>query len=193
MGFQAPWDWCTFCLAAVAVFALARRPISAFDVLLLLVGAAFGFHLPRRLAAGAGIAGRHRSCSAAVRARVCVSADRWQAALLPLLVVPLLGLVWWRVTTGEGFHATLKAMYPVDAVAHVRKHRLSGPLFNSYSWGGYLMWELPDLPVSVDGRANIYGDALLASAFGTWGGKPGWADNADLKTARLVVVEVDAR
>ena len=32
-------------------------------------------------------------------------------------------------------------------------------MLNSYGWGGYLIWR--DLPVFVDGRADVYGDFLF--------------------------------
>ena len=45
-----------------------------------------------------------------------------------------------------------------------------GELFNSYNWGGYLMFALPDMPVFVDGRTDLVwrqiSDAI--SANGDW-------------------------
>ncbi len=29
------------------------------------------------------------------------------------------------------------------------------PLFNPCGWGGYLIWRLPNMPVSIDGRPNL--------------------------------------
>ena len=29
---------------------------------------------------------------------------------------------------------------------------VAGPMYNSYNWGGYLVWALPEEPVFVDGR-----------------------------------------
>lgn len=35
-------------------------------------------------------------------------------------------------------------------------------MFNSYDFGGYLVWALyPVMPVYVDGRTGLYGDAFL--------------------------------
>lgn len=52
--------------------------------------------------------------------------------------------------------------YHAGAVAHLRAHRPEGNLFNSYNWGGYLLWALPEYPVFVDGRADLYGDEILS-------------------------------
>ncbi len=47
--------------------------------------------------------------------------------------------------------------YPRDAVEYLRQHPVSGPLFNEYGWGGYLIWAVgPQHRVFIDGRADIY-------------------------------------
>ncbi|MGC8855628.1 MAG: hypothetical protein ACP5QU_02410 [Anaerolineae bacterium] len=51
---------------------------------------------------------------------------------------------------------------PVGAVEWIKKNRPEGRLFNSYNWGGYLIWELQEYPVFIDGRADLYGNDLLA-------------------------------
>ncbi|MDH5298704.1 MAG: hypothetical protein OEV91_06760 [Desulfobulbaceae bacterium] len=42
--------------------------------------------------------------------------------------------------------------YPAEAVRFIKDNRLPGPLFNPYNWGGYLIWNLPEQPVFIDGR-----------------------------------------
>ncbi len=51
--------------------------------------------------------------------------------------------------------------YPVAAVKWMQTHHPAGKLFNSYNWGGYLLWTLPEYPVFIDGRADLYGDDLI--------------------------------
>ena len=44
------------------------------------------------------------------------------------------------------------------AVSFLQAHPPSGPIFNHYDWGGYLIWKLyPSTPVFIDGRADLYG------------------------------------
>jgi hypothetical protein len=46
---------------------------------------------------------------------------------------------------------------PLEAVEYLREHDLPGNMFNTYNWGGYLIWSLfPDEPVFVDGRTDLY-------------------------------------
>lgn len=51
---------------------------------------------------------------------------------------------------------------PSHAVHWVKDNHPSGPIFNSYNWGGYLTWELRDYPVFIDGRADLYGNKIIS-------------------------------
>jgi hypothetical protein len=50
--------------------------------------------------------------------------------------------------------------FPVDAVRWIRATRPPGPVYNTFDWGGYLLWELPEYPVSIDGRADLHAEQL---------------------------------
>ncbi len=42
--------------------------------------------------------------------------------------------------------------YPQKAVVYLHSHRPHGQIFSSYNWGGFLIWQLPEKKVFVDGR-----------------------------------------
>jgi hypothetical protein len=47
--------------------------------------------------------------------------------------------------------------YPVDAVAYLRQHPAPGPMYNTYGFGGYLVWSMgPEHKVFLDGRGDVY-------------------------------------
>jgi hypothetical protein len=48
------------------------------------------------------------------------------------------------------------------------------------------------MPVSIDGRAALHGDAALDRSNATWSGQPEWASDPDLRRARLVIGPVRA-
>ncbi len=50
--------------------------------------------------------------------------------------------------------------YPVNAANFVRANQIQGPLYNNLDWGGFLIWYMPQYPVVVDGRNDLYGDDL---------------------------------
>ena len=51
---------------------------------------------------------------------------------------------------------------PSAALAAAQANGVKGNLFNSYGFGGYLIFR--DIPVFIDGRADLYGDAFVEQA-----------------------------
>lgn len=78
---------------------------------------------------------------------------------------------------------------PVGAVAYLREASPPGRLFNAYNWGGYLIWALPQYPVFVDGRTDLYDDEIIGQFLTVARGEPGWAAVLDQWDVRLVLVE----
>ncbi len=70
------------------------------------------------------------------------------------------------IGVGRAFFLTRPALihadFPYQAVTWMQENRPNGLMFNSYNWGGYLIWTLPEYPVFIDGRADLYGDGLLS-------------------------------
>ena len=65
--------------------------------------------------------------------------------------------------------------FPARAVAFLQTHPPSGPIFNHYDWGGYLVWKLyPATRVFIDGRADLYGERLLNHFADTYQFKGAW-------------------
>jgi len=60
----------------------------------------------------------------------------------------------------RGLDRAISAQYPVNAINFLRKNPVPGPLYNSLNWGGFLMWYMPEYPVAIDGRNDLYGDEL---------------------------------
>jgi hypothetical protein len=55
-----------------------------------------------------------------------------------------------------------QSLFPFKAAAFLDEKHLPAPIFNSYDFGGYLIWKLyPRYTVYIDGRADLYGDAFL--------------------------------
>jgi hypothetical protein len=80
---------------------------------------------------------------------------------------------------------------PAGAVAYVAAAQPPGPLFNDYNWGGYLIWSLPDYPVFVDGRTDLYDDELLREYLAIYTAQPGWEARLDKWEINLVLAEAD--
>jgi phosphatidylglycerophosphate synthase len=86
------------------------------------------------------------------------------------------------------------ANYPEGAVEWIFKNKPEGKMFNSYNWGGYLIWRLyPDYPVSIDGRADLYGEKMLTNYFDIYTAKSGWEEKLRQENIRYILVETDSR
>jgi hypothetical protein len=81
---------------------------------------------------------------------------------------------------------------PVEAARFLEAQRPPGPIFNSYNWGGYLIWAARDYPVYVDGRTDLYGDDLLTTYLDTALAGAGWEENLDVAGINTVLVEVNS-
>ena len=119
--------------------------------------------------------------------------------------------IWWHLQTGEWItqhqavprvdlfsSATMGQPWQAytwlfDLLTFHLFHRLSVAgivIYNDYGWGGYLIWELR-LPVSIDGRAALYGDDRINRSRATWDGEPNWASDPQLLSAGLIVAPVN--
>jgi hypothetical protein len=73
-------------------------------------------------------------------------------SLVGMLAVPL-------VISGSRPLSLPEASAPVQAIEAVRQAGIKGNVLNRYSWGGYLVYL--GIPPFIDGRADMYGNALL--------------------------------
>jgi hypothetical protein len=77
---------------------------------------------------------------------------------------------------------------PVKVSAFLRENDLPRQMFNSYNWGGYLLYAAPDYPVFVDGRTDLYDDELLRQWLETTQGQ-NWQDTFTQWNIQTVVIE----
>ena len=82
---------------------------------------------------------------------------------------------------------------PVDAVNWIEANRPAGRMFNSYNWGGYLIWRLwPDALVYVDGRTDLYDDAFLRDYLRVAAAQPGFESVLERDRIGWVFVEASS-
>jgi hypothetical protein len=114
------------------------------------------------------------------------------AAALVLVVIAIAIFARARHVNEARLSEKVAEVLPDGAARYVEGHPLPGPLYNSYDWGGYLIWRLHGRAVALDGRANVYGDASLEQAVTTWTGKKDWDKDPALSRANLVIAEADS-
>jgi hypothetical protein len=188
MPFRDIVDYSVLFLTLAASAALAaRRRFLVFEVGLLLFGAVVSFRSRRDVWVIGIAAAAILASSIRTRATTAAPVSRWRAG--PSMVAAAL-LVLVTFQTAHRKNATLRLQLeselPAAAVDEVRAKGYAGPLYNDFTWGGYLMWAL-QMPVNIDGRAAFYGDAAINRSDATWMAAPDWASDPQLNAANLVL------
>ena len=78
---------------------------------------------------------------------------------------------------------------PVGVAEYLNSERPNGNLFNSYNWGGYLMFAAPEYPVFIDGRTDLYGE-FLRTYLDTTNAVGNWREVLDQYGVNTVAVEI---
>lgn len=209
--YQQPFIW--LLLAVLVALGLARRPADVTDLLLVGVFAYLGLLAGRNVALFALVAapvvvrygdaalrelrpplprslpypGRGRVGGPDHRLRVMLN---WLIVVLVAAAAVLKIVVVFRPETAD---QAMRASLPMGAVEYVLDHRPAGPMFNSYNWGGFLIWALyPDYRVFVDGRTDLYDDAFLRDYLKVVMARPGWEAVLERHGVNLIVIERDS-
>ena len=164
LRFRTPQDYVLLLLAMAAFLALGlRRSRDWFQIGLLVLCIAAAFHSQRDtwlLALGAvaiiGNAVPQEAGSFELRA---TSREQRRSFLIAagISFAVLLAFIAVRLPSRDTVLAKIGHAYPVAAADYIRQNNLPAPLFNSYVWGGFLTWYLPQYPVAIDGRTDLYG------------------------------------
>jgi hypothetical protein len=72
-----------------------------------------------------------------------------------MMLAILAAMVWYFPSTRE-YTRIVAANFPVSAVEYLNTHPVPGPMYNSYEFGGYLLWSRPADKVFIDGRTEVY-------------------------------------
>jgi hypothetical protein len=123
-----------------------------------------------------------------------LNADRLPAtgfrSLVNALLILLIGFgVGARVWSSLQPAAAAALPLPANAIKVMRDQPTPPQMFNSYNWGGYLMWVLPNTPVFVDGRTDLYDGAVLQAYVTTYFAEPGWDRVMDDYKINTVLIE----
>ncbi len=124
-----------------------------------------------------------------------------KAARLPVLNwLVLVGMVVagisfvLRADSASNVLAAARATDPTAAVKYIKQHDLTGHVFNSYAYGGYLIWSSQgSIPVFIDSRADtVYSDNLLRDYLAIYNAKPAWQQLLKRYSIQWVFVEKSA-
>lgn len=193
MPFRDPVDWTVLALAMASVGTLARqRRPSPFHSLLLTFGIVLAFRSQRDVWVLAIVSAATLAIFARPNERTVLSSlARYNPSLIGAALLLLLASSRYIGIRNCQLEKRLVTSLPVSAAEYIRRVGYSGPIFNDYGWGGYLMWSLHQ-KVCIDGRAALQGDKRIAESIATWGGQPAWEKNPDLLSSNLILGQRNA-
>ena len=186
MSFRRPQEFVLMLMVMTAFLALGRlRSLELFELLMLLAGTGVAFRIQRdgwmvvlpsiAVLAGGFLAGQNEDQKSLGKV------FSWEQAGVIGLTALALVVAAVRLPSRDVLMNTISEDFPVKACDYIVSNRLTPPLFNTYSWGSFLTWYLPQYPVVIDSRAEFYGDDFVAKYFDIVGGK-GRLEDAPLFT-----------
>ena len=111
-------------------------------------------------------------------------------ALIALVALGTLAQLRY-VTSATTLERALTLNYPLGALEFLKAESTEGQLFNSYNWGGYLMFHAPEFPVFIDGRTDLYRD-FLGEYAGAVSGGPEWRSLFARHDIGIALIESDS-
>lgn len=193
------WPFLLLLLGIIAVFGISGRRADWTDLVLVAGTAAMALLAGRNIAVFALVATpvltRHldpwlteRGWQIRPRRRVSgrMLAANW--LLLGLVAAGALAKVG-AVLSRETMREAQTESFPVELAAYLEQTRPEGHLFNSYNWGGYLIFAAPHVPVYVDGRTDLYNDEFLRQYLDVVLLRDGWEGALERQEIDLVAIE----
>jgi hypothetical protein len=184
-------------LAIIATGMLSKKPISPTKILLTLT---FGYaalhsmrHVPLFAVVVIPILTEQINSLIRIHSEMKTASRylKWIIPILPVCMALFVGLRFVQVVEGQS--RSEAGTFPKAAVDWILENNPEGYIFNSYGWGGYIIWRLfPQYPVYIDGRADVYGDKFIYAYTDIYRARPGWDKTLDTQAVRLVLVEPES-
>lgn len=192
MYFRTLNDWAVLSLLMLACFALGRsRPFRPVWGVLLAWSAWMGFRSLREVWLLAALcvaviaAGRGQE-DEVPESRLRISPSMRLAVAAAVCVALVAAASVWSLNS-KRLLGQVENTYPVGAAHFIQRNHLQGPVLNELSWGGFLIYALPDVLPSMDGRTNVHTQDEILRAMPLWNGEAGWQNSPDLTRANLVI------
>jgi hypothetical protein len=192
MQFRTINDWAVLALLMIGCFAFGRtRPFRPAWAVLLGWSAWMGFRSLREvwlvaILSAVTIASANREEDQASEKDFTGSMSMRLAVAVTVLVVLLTGATVWSLSS-QRLLRQVAGIYPLGAVNYIQRNHLQGPLLNELSWGGFLIYSVPNIPVFIDGRTNVHTQDEILHSFPLWNGESGWQNRPELQHANLII------
>ena len=201
-GFRQPQDYILLLLAMSAFLALGlRRSRDLFLITTLAIAAGLSFHAQRDVwltvvvsvavigeMIGEKIGGQADTPERDDGPPAKSQSKVFLIAIASAIVVIIVGAAALTPRTETALLAKAAQAYPVNASNYIRQHQLPQPIFNSFEWGGFLTYYLPDYPVAIDGRTDLYGDDFVIQYSKAMNAEVRYTDFPAMANARTILL-----
>jgi len=101
--------------------------------------------------------------------------------------------IWkiYDVTDPSFVEQNERAEFPLEAVEFIMGTNETGRIFNEYNWGGYLIWNLRDFTVFVDGRTDLFGDEIIGEWIEIINAENNWQEKLDQWEIDYILIRPD--
>jgi hypothetical protein len=140
--------------AVVACFATSKKKLALADLLLLLLALYSGLTYVRFLFLLAILVSPFLTARIRLFPPYDAKIDKPWLNLVFMLVV--VGIIGWRFPSEAKLNADMEKQFPTKSITYLREHNIRDRVLTHYLWGGYLERFLPQLPVFVDSRVDIF-------------------------------------
>jgi hypothetical protein len=182
-----PWFqiviWLLLAISMGIIYQNRKKPLALFRILVLLALAYLALKARRDLAFFFFFAGY-------ILSLVKVKVEKLKPfALLVSMSFFVFGFLFQLPRTlmidsdWQRFCQSGKTKYPYQAIEFMKKQPEKGNIFNAYEWGGFLIWQLPEYKVFVDGRMPAWptpsGKSPYTIYLETLQTRPGWQETLE--------------
>ena len=189
-GFRFTNEWVALALTLLAVFVTGwRRKIEFFPLLLFSTSIYVSFQAVRDIWLVAIVSAWfiaqfdwHRVVQLSPPSRYS------RPALAAAIILSSVMVVVVCLGSEEKYRGKVQKAFPVEAVKFIEREGYQGPLLCDYGWGGYLIWQLPQVPVFIDGRAHVHGLEAVKEHYNTLKGTLTWHQNKNLNESEIVLI-----
>jgi hypothetical protein len=192
--FRSFADWSMLALFSLTLVQLGRQtPWSSFEVVLVLAASFSAFRGQRDVwfLVLASLTVLAPLKFRGTEERGPIAPRGWLVPIALSVVGGVICILGYRGFSEAKIHENTAKLYPIEAATFVEEQGYTGPLYNHFDWGGYLIWRLPHLKVSMDGRSNVHGDDRIKQSIMTWNGGSHWSEDLELDRAGVVIAQKD--
>jgi hypothetical protein len=194
LSFRRPEHFIFLLLVMAAFFVLGRqrsRDIFKLGVMLLFCVLAFRIQRDAWCIVFPSIAIIADALPNGIFSQVPLKEQGWRRKRLAvgLLVAGVFAAASMRIPSNRTLQDRASRVFPIKACDYIRDNHLSMPIFNAYIWGGFLTWYLPEYPVAIDSRSDLYGEEANSMYFRVVEGKRRLETDPEFMRAQTILLE----